>query len=561
VKANGATRSPQHALPVVILGTDAALAAAPATPVQLAHACLRAGFASVIPANWGDELIAAGVVRRLADRGPEPAIQCSCPIVAHRLLSVSGDLRHVLIPLISPPVAVARYVRALSQPGATRITYVGACPGALDESIDIRMTPAALLELLAERQIVPEDQPRMFESVLPPDRRRFWSQPGGLPAPEVLWRELDTRTLVEITSDDIPSEVAQHLLSGKPVLIDAATRLGCLCSGAGPDVPPLEARGLVTALEPPRSTSPIIEDRRDIELDLPVPATSRTPVDVIAVVEASSRASHSAPPEPAPPIAPQPARNSPIRGVPVSIDPRPARGNPAPPSPRPVLGGVPVTRDGEGRTLPRAYVARRRPSPKSNPVVPPHARKASTETPRRSAPHVGFPPQIASAAPPPPPPSGPAPLLETVDAPRASALTAAPVVGLAAVHEERAVPLTATSEPVRSALTPATSAAVFESHTAASPTGGATAAAGPASKTSPEAVADTGESRRSRETPRDLAAVGSRVRADERRALRRQAGIWLLKAAIIGVIVVASVATGVVVGQRLSMPAPASATP
>src|SRR5690348_16284732 len=49
-------------VPVVILGTDALLAAAPATPVQLAHACLRGGFANVIPASWGDELIASAVL-------------------------------------------------------------------------------------------------------------------------------------------------------------------------------------------------------------------------------------------------------------------------------------------------------------------------------------------------------------------------------------------------------------------------------------------------------------------------------------------------------------------
>src|SRR5678815_4167537 len=95
------------AVPIVILGADALLAAAPATPVQLAHACLRAGFANAIPASWGDELIAAAVLRRLPRFGNGPAIQCSCPIVAHRLLTASGDLRPVLLPLVAPPVAVA----------------------------------------------------------------------------------------------------------------------------------------------------------------------------------------------------------------------------------------------------------------------------------------------------------------------------------------------------------------------------------------------------------------------------------------------------------------------
>jgi hypothetical protein len=156
------------AVPIVVLGTDALLAALPATPVQLAHACIAAGFANVVPASWGDELIAAAVLRRLPQFGTGPAIQCSCPIVAHRLLTVGGDLRPVLLAFVPPPVAAARYVRTLAQPAHARITYVGSCPGAVDDSIDIRMTPASLLELLSERQISLIDQPRVFESVIPP---------------------------------------------------------------------------------------------------------------------------------------------------------------------------------------------------------------------------------------------------------------------------------------------------------------------------------------------------------------------------------------------------------
>ncbi len=425
-------------MPIVILGTDAMLAALPATPVQLAHACLRAGFANVIPASWGDELIATAILRRLAPHGG-PAIQCSCPRVAHRLLTVGGDLRPVMVPLVSPPVAAARYVRAVSQPTRTRITYVGACPGAIDDAIDIRMTPDALLAMLAEREIIPEAEPRVFESVIPPDRRRFRSQPGGVPTADALWGELGARTLVEIEGDDIASEIAHHLLSGKTVLIDASTRLGCVCAGAVGGVAATEARAHVVEHEPPRAATPVVNDGVDIDVDLAVPAAPRTPVDVVAWVEPPGHAPAAGPrpldqqtlapmpghtPVPTPPHSPvhtpphSPSyppghasshgpRISPTPGVPTVADPRHGRSTAVSTPPRPVLGSVPVARVVEGRTLPRAYIARRRSSPRSVEVVPPTIEPPRPEPPRsepprpepeRQAPTVIEPPVIVPPA-------------------------------------------------------------------------------------------------------------------------------------------------------------------
>jgi hypothetical protein len=361
-------------VPVAILGTDALLAALPATPVQLAHACLLAGFANVIPVSWGDELIAAAALRRLPEFGSGPVVHCSCPIVAHRLLTVGGDLRPVLLPLVPPPVAVSRYLRTLSHPSRLRVTYVGSCPGAVDESIDIRMTPDALIAMLAERQIVAEDQPLVFESVIPPDRRRFLSQPGGLPAADALWNEHGSRTLVEVGGEDLVAELAQHLLSGKNILIDAATRLGCHCTGASEAVTPVEARSIVVALEPPRSTSAIVEERAPIELDSHIPAASRTPIDVAAVPAGLALATPASVGRS--PDAPLGNRFSPARGVATVPEPRPARTS-SPVIARPVQGSVPVSRDVEGRSLPRAYVARRRSSPRGVPVIPPDDALAS----------------------------------------------------------------------------------------------------------------------------------------------------------------------------------------
>jgi Iron only hydrogenase large subunit, C-terminal domain len=357
-------------VPIVILGTDALLAAAPATPVQLAHACLRAGFGNVVPASWGDELIAAAVLRHLPRFGNGPAIQCSCPIVAHRLLTTGGDLRPVMLALVSPPVALARYVRALSHPTRTRITYVGGCPGASDESIDIRMTPEALIAMLAERDIALEEQPRVFESIIPPDRRRYRSQPGGVPTAERLWTDAGARALVAIEGDDIVGEIAQQLLAGANVLVDASARLGCLCSGAVPGAPTNQARELVVALEPPRANAPVVDEQAAIDLDLPLPAASRTPIDVAAVPGATTPATAmpvvpNGPPSLGPRISPPPPREAP----PTPADTKPPR-QPTPGAGRPVTGTMPVARDVEGRTLPRAYVARRR-SPSARTVPAP----------------------------------------------------------------------------------------------------------------------------------------------------------------------------------------------
>jgi hypothetical protein len=276
-----------------------------------------------------------------------------------------------MLPLLSPPVALARYLRAVSHPTRVRITYVGGCPGAVDASIDIRMSPETLIGMLAEREIVLDEQPRVFESIIPPDRRRYFSQPGGVPSAERLWTDLGSRAFVEVESDDFVSEIADHLLAGEHVLMDVAPRLGCVCSGAVSGTPAREARASVVALEPPRSSAPVVEEQTPLDLDLPIPAVPRTPVDVALATRTPS--SPLALPTSTPPRG--------HRATPTVTEPRTPR-PPSPPAPRPISGSVPTARHADGKALPRAYVARRRQSaPKGNPLVPPTASAdASTNT-------------------------------------------------------------------------------------------------------------------------------------------------------------------------------------
>jgi hypothetical protein len=391
---------------IVILGADAVLAALPATPIQLAHACVLAGYQNVVPASWGDELIAAASLRALRHHGQLPAIQCSCPYVAHRLLAVGTDLRPFLVSLVAPPVVLARYLRAAHTLGKLRITYVGRCPGAADEAIDARLTPEELLAIFADRQIVPAAQSDVFDSILPPDRRRFRSQPGGLPTAEMLWSTSANggagRSLVELYGDELPVELAQHLLAGVPVLIDVAPKLGCVCSGATSDIDPAHARTRVTELEPPRAPSPVLDERVQIEAILPLPASPRSAIDVVSPpvgtvgshgtdtdlpngsdddwdvepeTEAGGSTGH---------VSTIGRRHSPSRGV-----------------TRPVSGNLPTARDADGRQLPRTYVARRRSPSRITRTTPSSATPAIAREPSRSdAPSTAEPNEPLDAAPP-----------------------------------------------------------------------------------------------------------------------------------------------------------------
>ena len=263
---------------VAIVGNDAVLAAAPATPVQLAHACLRRGFTVAVPASWGDELVAGETVRLLAGRERGPAVMCVCPFVRSRLLAPGPDLAPFLVSLVAPPVAVARYVRAVYGDQAVHVTYIGSCPAADDPAIDASLTPDAFFADIAEHGIALSEQPLVFDSIVPPDRRRWCSAPGGVPSPEVLWNEADGRTLVEIDRDDAPTDIAQQIITREHVLIDLAPGFGCVCSGAVPPLAPRSARVAVTALEPPRAFAPVIDPATVVSLDAPVrpPAQSAT---------------------------------------------------------------------------------------------------------------------------------------------------------------------------------------------------------------------------------------------------------------------------------------------
>ncbi|HJR67081.1 MAG TPA: hypothetical protein VJ802_11700 [Gemmatimonadaceae bacterium] len=370
---------------VAILGVDALLAARPATPVQLAHACQAAGYAAVYPVTWGDELLATACTRRVAARGDDPAIFCACPHVSDALLEVGSDLARFLVPLVAPPVACARYLRALYGYNRVRITYIGACPGAHDPAIDARVTPMQFFGVLTQLDIDLHGQPEVFESVLPPDRRRHRSVPGGAPTSQMLASEGTAHTLEEIITDDWKTELAQRLLLRDRALFDVAPSLGCHCAGARPGVAPEAARPSVVALEPPRAGSDVIDPNVAVDVDRTLPVIPPRPRDVREAAPAASAAvvvsavppPDERPPEPSPPPAPP----APPPVLPVTTDTGAAadeearRRKAAAPVVARAAQTVPLARTEGGQVLPRAYAARRRtPAEGGATVSPPGAR-------------------------------------------------------------------------------------------------------------------------------------------------------------------------------------------
>ena len=254
---------------VAILGADALLVALPSTPTQLANACFAGGFAEVFPATWGDELIAAGCLEQLESR-TGPAIFCACPLVAEQLRGAT-ELRRFIVPLISPPVAVARYLRALFPGDELTITYVGDCPGADDDSIDERLSPHELLENLARRGIMPATQRPDLGMHAAHDRRRFYSIPGGVPSPQWLAAQWPKRTLVDVHAGDALANLANQTMTRGNTLIDFAPHLGCACAGAVGGNGAQDARRAVVALEPPRAQSEIVDAAVRVEVSLASP--------------------------------------------------------------------------------------------------------------------------------------------------------------------------------------------------------------------------------------------------------------------------------------------------
>ena len=260
------TRQSPASLAVLVIGTDTVIEALPARPIQLAHACGQLGYDLVIPASWGDELVAHAAVDAIGDGNAAPAVLCACPVVRQRLLQHGSQLARSMVSLVAPPIAVARYLRSHFGERLRTLEFAGRCPDARKGDYDEAFEPDQLLSLVRSRGIELRTQPDSYLNQVPPDRRRFVSLPGGCPTADALWRNCNERTLVEIEERDLSVALAQNLLTPRPVLVDVAPAMGCSCSGVTHTTSGASARVAAMSIEPPRSAVPILDVPEDIDL-------------------------------------------------------------------------------------------------------------------------------------------------------------------------------------------------------------------------------------------------------------------------------------------------------
>lgn len=253
-------------LSVAIIGNDTVLAALPAHPVQLAHGCHLLGYHTVVPANWGDELVAEVVLREAEARGRRPAVVCACERARARLTTSGGELLPFLIPTVAPPVATARYLRQILPDKHLDVTFVGDCASGLDPVFDARYSPEVFLVRLRSAGIDLRELPTHFENLVPPDRRRHLSLPGGCPSPDALRRRCPGRKLVELTDSNLALDLADQLVAQEPVLLDVAAGVGCSCAGIRRSGSPRTARVAVMSLEPPRAAESVLDAESWLEV-------------------------------------------------------------------------------------------------------------------------------------------------------------------------------------------------------------------------------------------------------------------------------------------------------
>jgi diguanylate cyclase (GGDEF)-like protein len=245
---------------VLILSPEVAAHFYPETPEQVINACYAAGFRSVYRGVIGDELVAAEYLKLWDDESWGTLIRSTDPVVVETITSLYPELVPYLAPVTSPPVAEARYLRALYDT-ELQIVYAGICPPVGMPELDAGITFHDLEQLFKLRGVNVSSMATFFTRI-PEERRRHLSTAGGLPLAlleEV--RQTNGRFRTVRGLDALPG-LAQAITVDRLDLgfVDILSYEGALDHPlSGPREKFFWRRSVVARSEPPRSRDPVVD--------------------------------------------------------------------------------------------------------------------------------------------------------------------------------------------------------------------------------------------------------------------------------------------------------------
>jgi len=244
---------------VLILSPESVAHFYPATPEQLINACYASGFRAVTRGVIGDELVAAEYLKLWGEEPWGTMIRSTDPVVVETVRTQYPELVPYLAPVVLPPVAEARYLRAQYGPGLS-IVYAGTSPPAKGTDLDAAITFGDLEQIFLIRGVEAQSQPVFFERV-PEERRRHLSAAGGLPLALLEESKYSSRRFRKIRGLDALPAVARAVAVDRLDLgfVDILSTEGALDHPlSGPPEQLYWRRELLAAVEAPRSRHPVV---------------------------------------------------------------------------------------------------------------------------------------------------------------------------------------------------------------------------------------------------------------------------------------------------------------
>lgn len=155
-------------------------------PSQMVTALKKLGFDEVLEGAAGVELIAPEYREKIGNKSDFPLISSHCPTVVDLIERHYPQLLKNLIPVVSPMVAIGRFIKA-HRGQETRVVYISSCIGgkfeiaseAVKGAIDTVLTYNELNRMLKERNIDPQRLGKTPFAGLPTSSGRSFSIVGG----------------------------------------------------------------------------------------------------------------------------------------------------------------------------------------------------------------------------------------------------------------------------------------------------------------------------------------------------------------------------------------------